>query len=103
MTLDIKRSGYDNLFLIGGYDWYAKFSSVNPSDIEARAKALCDAFDKLGKKDVVLVAEWENEVLQACGMESKPLPVVAKAVVKEQVKAAVIAPAVVKVETPKSE
>ena len=86
MTLDIKRSGYDNLFLVGGYDWYAKLSAVEPVGIEDKAKALAADFDDLDKKDDVLVAKWKNEVLHACGMQEEPLPaakVEAKSKVKE--------------------
>lgn len=84
--IDIKRSGYDNLFLVGGYDWHAKFTATSPLDVDQKAKTLCANFDKLDKKDVVLVAKWENEVLHACGMKGKPLPVVAKEVKVEPVK-----------------
>lgn len=76
--IDIKRSGYDNLFLVGGYDWHAKFTATSPHDVEQKAKTLSANFDKLDKKDVVLVAKWENEVLHACGLKGKPLPVVPK-------------------------
>ena len=121
--IDIKRSGYDNLFLVGGYDWHAKFTAKSPDDVEFRAATLSANFDKLDKQDVVLVAKWENEVLHACGMKGKPLPVVAVAkpevkppVVKPEVKPPVVKPEVksevvkpvpaptvdAKVETPKS-
>lgn len=101
MTLDIKRSGYDNLFLIGGYDWYAKFAAKNPLDVEQKAKTLIANFDKLDKHDVVLVAKWENEVLHACGMNGKPLPVVAAKPVKESVVKPAPAVQAPVVETPK--
>lgn len=110
--IDIKRSGYDNLFLVGGYDWHAKFTAKSPDDVEFRAATLSANFDKLDKQDVVLVAKWENEVLHACGMKGKPLPVVAKPEVKPPVAKPEVKPEVVKpvpaptvdakVETPKS-
>jgi hypothetical protein len=83
--LDTKRSGYDNLFLVAGYDWHAKMTDVSPLGVEDKARTLCANFEKLDKNDVILVAKWENEVRHACGMKGKPLPVVAKA---EPVKAA---------------
>jgi hypothetical protein len=77
--LDTKRTGYDNLFLVGGYDWQAKMSAVlngNYEALELKVKTLTTNFEKLDKKDVVNIAKWENEVLHACGMKGKPLPVV---------------------------
>lgn len=106
--LDTKRTGYDNLFLVGGYDWQAKMSVALNGDHEALAvkvKTLTSNFDKLDKKDVVIVAKWENEVLHACGLKGKPLPVVAapvKAVVapKQAVAPVVAEPAPVPAEQP---
>lgn len=80
MTIDLLRDGYDNLFLVGGYDWHAKMTAVNPATVEHEAKRLSTNFDKLNKKDVVVVAKWENEVLHACGLPGKPLPKVAPVV-----------------------
>lgn len=77
MTLDIQRSGYDNLFLVAGYDWYSKLQLTQGPDYQAwdkEAQRLAANFDKLDKTDPVLVAKWENEVLHACGMKGKPLP-----------------------------
>lgn len=96
MTIDLKRSGYDNLFLVGGYDWHAKFTATNPADVEQKAKTLSTNFDKLDKADVVLVAKWENEVLHACGLKGKPLPVVKSAKAEKPVEK----PVELKSETP---
>ena len=82
--VDLERDGYDNLFLVAGYDWYAKLQLSLGPDYQAwdkEATRLVTNFDKhLDKTDPVLVAKWENEVRHACGMKGKPLPVVAKAV-----------------------
>lgn len=79
--IDIERSGYDNLFLVAGHDWYAKLAAVmggDPAEWDKTAVRLAANFDRLDKSDAVNVAKWENELLKACGMPGKPLPKVAK-------------------------
>jgi hypothetical protein len=105
--LDVKRTGYDNLWLVVGHDWQARMLAHGfAGDAwQAEAKRLTDNFAKLDKKDVVEVAKWENEVLHACGMHGKPLPAVkqpekvVKAVAVEEVKAEPVKAA----EAPKTE
>lgn len=91
--LDIKRTGYDNLWLVAGHEWQAKMVAAGVADWQAEVKRLSDNFAKLDKKDVVEVAKWENEVLHACGMRGKPLPVVAKAAAPVKVAKAEVKPA----------
>lgn len=102
--IDVKRSGYDNLFLAGGYDWHAKMMVVCNNDHEAvdkKAKTLAQNFDKLDKSDPVNVAKWENELLNACGLRGKPLPVVvATAAVVKKAKEEAPAPVKPPVEPP---
>ena len=74
--LDVKRTGYDNLWLVVGHDWQAKMVAAGVADWHAEVKRLTENFSKIDKKDVVEVAKWENEVLHACGMHGKPLPTV---------------------------
>lgn len=78
--LELDRSGYDNLWLIGGHDWHAKMMAQlgDGNAVAELSQKLSANFDRLDKKDPVMVAKWENEVLRACGMPGKPLPKVAK-------------------------
>lgn len=103
-TADIERSGYDNLFLVAGHDWYAKLAAVmggDPAEWDKAALRLAANFDRLDKSDVVNVAKWENELFKACGMPGKPLPKVVKpAPVEPKVEEPKIE---LKVEEPKAE
>lgn len=87
--IDIERTGYDNLFLVVGHDWYAKLAAVmggDPAEWDKKAQLLASNFDRLDKSDPVNVAKWENEVLKACGLPGKPLPKKPEAPKKEEPK-----------------
>ena len=75
-NVDLTLPGYDNLFLVGGFNWTSKISKLHPQDFIQRGLDHAERFNLLDKSDHMKVSLWANELRHMCSEPGKPLPFV---------------------------
>ena len=74
--VNLDLPGYDNLFLVGGFNWTAKMVKLHPINFIQLAMDHAERFDKLNKYDLIKVGLWANEFRHMCSEPGRPLPII---------------------------
>jgi hypothetical protein len=76
MKTDITRSGYDNLFLVGGHNWLKRITlrkSISAQACIAQCHSLADELDAIDKTNIDAVIAWENKLNELTGDPLLPI------------------------------